>query len=177
MSKRQKMRVNLFDEVITTFERIEESLNVLRCRWIATDDAADNNYSEDEQDFNNNPIVINCIWRLCFDIMRAVEVYANTQSSMKNDVAIMAKVNKRLDETCDQVKSNWLDLMSFGGEISFQVTSSSRERVEKIANAYKPSEPVHDQPWNLSHLIRIVMERSAGRSVNIYDWRRCDRYL
>ena len=74
MSKRQRKHIELFDEVITTFERIEESLNVLRCQWIAIDDAADDNSANDnsseyEQDFNNNPIVINCVWRLCFDII------------------------------------------------------------------------------------------------------------
>ena len=71
---------------------------------------------------------------------------------MKNDTTFMTEINKRLDETSELVKSNWLDMMTFGENLSFSVTASSMERVVRFAEKYTPAEPIHDQPWNLAQL-------------------------
>ena len=147
-SNRQRKRVELFDELNTTFERIEASLSILRSEWVAAADT-DEELDQSEQCFNSNPIVVNTVWRLCCDITRAVNGFANTQSSMKNDTTFMTEINKRLDETSELVKSNWLDMMSFGENLSLSVTASSMERVAPFAEKYTPPEPVHDQPRNL----------------------------
>ena len=82
---------------------------------------------------------------------------------MKNDTTFMTEINKRLDETSELVKSNWLDMMSFGENLSLSVTASSIERVAHFAEKYIPAKPVHDQPWNLAQLTQLRMERIKER--------------
>ena len=93
MSKRQQKRIALFKEVMVTFKRIESSLSTLRHRYVGP---AAKHSPEDieqaEQEFNDLSCVVNAVWRLCSDIMRAVKIYVYTQTSMKDDTVMMKEV-------------------------------------------------------------------------------------
>lgn len=178
MSKRQQKRVALFNELIDTFERIECSLSVLRNRYV---DTIDENSPEDivqaEQEFNDLPCVVNSVWRLCSDIVRAVEIYANTQTSMKKDTVMMAEVHHRLDGIRDTVRTDWLDRISFDEGLSFPAMSSSNDIVAHFVVNWVPRKPLHDQPWNLSEITRLVMEHREEKSINMHEWRKYDHHV
>lgn len=173
MSKRQQKRIDLFNEVMDTFARIESSLSMLRHRYV---NPIDEQYPEDieqaEEEFNDLSCVVNTVWRLCSDIMRAVKIYACTQTSMKNDTVMMEEVNRRLDEIAEIVQINWLDRINLDEEFSFHPMSPSRDIVVYFAGNWVPETPLHDQPWNLSEITRLVMEHTEQNPIDIHEWRK-----
>lgn len=99
MSKRQQKRIDLFNEIMDTFERIESSLSMLRHRYVnPIDEHSPEDIEQAEQEFNDLSCVVNAVWRFCSDIMRAVNIYEYTQTSMKDDTVMMEEVDRRLDK-------------------------------------------------------------------------------
>lgn len=119
--------------------------------------------------YKDHPTVVNAVWRLCQDVSRSARFYVYTKTDMKDDIELMAEINRRFDNLRETIRIDWLDSMTFEDGFTYPTSVSSNIVVAAVADNVEPTHPVHDQVWSLAKVFRIVMIHE-GADFTIHDW-------